>query len=78
MIGADDSDPFLLTFILAIAAIGLVMTALTHAELRRPVRTEPKWTDVASGLNFFIWLLVIAILALLFIGIVGWITDTFK
>jgi uncharacterized protein involved in cysteine biosynthesis len=77
--GTNDSDPLLLTLILAIAAIGLVMTALTHAELRRrPVRTEPKWADVPSGLNIFIRLLVIAIVTLFFIGVVGWIGEAFK
>ena len=69
----------MLTFMLVIAAMGLIMTALTHAELRRPVNIEPKSaSNVPTGVQFFIWLLVTAIVALTLFGIVGWIVEVFK
>jgi hypothetical protein len=74
----------MLTFILAIAAIGLVMTALTHAELRRPASTEPnasterKAANVLTGLHAIVLMLVAAIVVLLLIGIAGWIADLFQ
>ena len=74
MAGADVS----LALILAVAAIGLVLTALTHAELRRPAGTEPKWSHVPTGLNVIIWLLITSIVVLSLIGVVGWIADALK
>jgi predicted small integral membrane protein len=74
----------LLAFFLAMAGLGLVLTALTHAELRRRERTEPKagtepkWFNVPTGLHLFIWMLVAAIVVLTFIGIVGWAFDFFR
>jgi hypothetical protein len=67
-----------LAFILAVAAIGLVMTALTHAELRRPVSGDPKWSNIPTGVHVVVWLLVTAIIALFLIGVVGWIADAPK
>ena len=74
MAGADVG----LAFILAVAAIGLVLTALTHAELRRPAGAEPKWSNLPTGLNVIIWLLATSIVVLFLIGVVGWITDAQK
>src|SRR5262249_29567633 len=73
----------MLTFLLAMAAVGLVLTALTHAELRRPASSEvkgstPKRSNVPTGLRLFIWFLVTAIVILLLIGVVGWIVDFFR
>ena len=54
--------PRMLTFILAIAAMGLVMTALTHAELRRSASAEPdagtklKGANVLTGLHALVWM----------------------
>ena len=75
----DSEVALMLTFMLVIAAMGLVMTALTHAELRRPVNIEPKSaSNVPTGVQLFIWLLVTAIVALTLLGIVGWIVEVFK
>jgi hypothetical protein len=73
----------MLTFLLAMAAVGLVLTALVHAELRRPGSSEPKdstpkRSNVPVGLRLFTWLLVTAIVVLLLIGVVGWIVDFFR
>jgi len=73
----------MLTFLLAMAAVGLVLTALTHAELRRPTSSEPKGStpkrsNVPTGLRLFIWFIVTAIVILLLIGVVGWIVDFFR
>lgn len=60
----------MLTFVLAIAALGLVMTALTHAELRQPLGPKPKWSDAPIGLRAFICVTVTLIVVLIFVGIV--------
>ena len=59
----------MLTFILAIAAFGLVMTALTYAELRQSVGLKPKWADAPIGVRLFIWVTVSSIVVLLLVGI---------
>jgi heme/copper-type cytochrome/quinol oxidase subunit 2 len=73
-----DPGQLVLPFTLAMAAVGLVMTALTHAELRRPAGTEAKQANVPTGLRLLIWMLVTSIIALTLIGIVGWIADFFQ
>jgi hypothetical protein len=73
-----DPGQLVLPFTLAMAAVGLVMTALTHAELRRPAGTEAKRANVSTGLSLIIWMLVTSIIALALIGIVGWIADFFQ
>ena len=81
--GADPGQ-LVLPFILVMAAVGLVMTALTHAELRRPASTEPnasterKAANVLTGLYAIVLMLVAAIVVLLLIGIAGWIADLFQ
>jgi hypothetical protein len=65
----------MLSFLLAIAAVGLVLTALTHAELRRRVSIEPKWSaSVPTGVRLVIFLLVTSIVVLT-LAVVGWIAD---
>ena len=59
----------MLTFILIIAAFGLVMTALTYAELRQPVGGERKWPDLPIALRAFMWVALTSIVVLLLIGI---------
>jgi heme/copper-type cytochrome/quinol oxidase subunit 2 len=68
----------MLPFLLATAALGLVLTALTHAELRRRATTEPTPFKVPSGPKIFIWMLIASILVLLGIGVVGWTFDFFR
>jgi hypothetical protein len=58
----------MLTFILAIAAFALVMTALTYAELRQPVDLKLKWSNAPIGLRAFVWVTVTSIVVLLLIG----------
>jgi hypothetical protein len=59
----------MLTFILAIAALGLVMTALTYAELRQAASPKPKGRDAPIGLHAFIWVTVASMIVLLLAGI---------
>ena len=59
----------MLTFILIIAAFGLVMTALTYAELRQPAGLKPRWVDAPIGLRLFVWVTVASIVVLLLVGI---------
>jgi hypothetical protein len=73
-----DSGQLVLAFMLAMAAVGLVMTALTHAELRQAAGTEAKRVSIPTGLGFFIWMLIAAIISLTLIGIVGSIADFFQ
>jgi hypothetical protein len=58
----------MLTFILAIAACVLVMTALTYAELRQPA--GPKWSDAPIGLRAFVWVTIASVVLLLLVGVV--------
>jgi heme/copper-type cytochrome/quinol oxidase subunit 2 len=75
--GADPGK-LMLAFMLAMAAVGLVMTALTHAELRRSASTETKRSNVPTGVQLLVWMLIAAIITLTLIGIVGWIADFFQ
>ena len=59
----------MLTFILAAAALGLVMTALTYAELQQPVGPKPHWRDIPIGLRAFIWAAVTSMVVLLLAGV---------
>lgn len=61
----------MLTFICAIAALVLVMTALTYAELRQPAAFRLKWSDMPIGLRAFVWVTVVSVVLLQFVGILA-------
>jgi len=76
MAGADVGH-LILAFILAVAAMGLVLTALTHVGLRRPPNAPAKRSNVPTGLHLVLWLLITSMAILLLIGIAGWVADIF-
>ena len=65
----------MLTFVLAVAALALVMTALTHAELRQPAGAKLKWSETPVGLRVFICVLVTSMVGLLLAGLLSWASD---